>query len=299
MVPAFIISLPIISIPTNRFISPSSRSNFQVAGRANIFRSPCYNFSMSASPTTLTNFTVTKKNGVCLSCILDPVTSNQEAPLYVLVHGYRDSKKGRFMMKLVNELSSRGVRTARFDTTGNGQSAGDFTYADYFGEAEDLRDVIQHLTNSMGLKVDGIVGHSKGAGVVLIYAQKYGDVSLVVPLAPRYRMKTGIVERFGTDLLNECRQNGSVEITDRDGFKFALTKASLEERESMDMGVIARGIQPQTRVVLVHGDADTTIPVIDADEFDRDLDHLEKIIIPGADHGFRGKEVEVVDAFCS
>lgn len=241
-------------------------------------------------------FIVRNANGISLSCLLDEAP-NHEAPLYVLVHGFRDSKNGRFISNLAFELHKRGAQTCRFDCTGNGGSGGHFQYANYRSEAEDLRAVVEYL-RSEGRNVAGVAGHSKGGGVVLIYAQKYADVEQVVALAPRYVMNVGIEERFGKKLIEQVRVIGKAEvINSKDGFKFFLTRDSLLERESLNMGEVARDIPENVEVVIVHGSKDEIIPVTDADKFDRDIKNSRKVIVEGADHGFRGVEKKVADAF--
>ncbi len=257
---------------------------------------PKFMASTKSLSDTSVPFTIHNANGVSLSCLLDKSPSDK-APLYVLVHGFRDSKNGKFISKVADEMFLQGAQTCRFDCTGNGESGGQFAYANYRSEAEDLRAVVMHL-RSEGHTVTGVVGHSKGAGVVLIYAQKYGDVDEVAALAPRYVMNTGIEERFGKEILEKVRENGQAEVTNpKDGFKFILSKESLIERETLNMGDIAKGISQNVRVVVVHGDKDGVIPVKDADKFDSDIKNCKKAIVAGGDHNFRGKEKQVVDAF--
>lgn len=259
-------------------------------------RRPRFMASAATPSATPTPFMVQSADGISLSCLLDQAP-NSKAPLYVLVHGFRDSKNGRFISKLASEMYVRGAQTCRFDCTGNGESGGQFAYANYHSEAEDLRAVVKHL-RSEGHSVAGVAGHSKGGGVVLIYGQKYGDVDFIAALAPRYAMNTGIEERFGKELLEKVRTDGHAEVTNpKDGFKFILTKESLIERETLNMGDVAKGIPQNIRVVVVHGDEDAVISVKDADKFEKDIANCKKVIIEGADHGFHGYEKEVVNAF--
>lgn len=241
------------------------------------------------------SFVVQNASGVSLSGIMD-LTSNAGAPVFVLVHGFRDSKNGRFVTKVAQELTSRGKKTVRFDCTGNEESGGEFTYSNYSGEAEDLRAVGAYI-RAQGERVDAIVGHSKGAGVVLMYAQKYGDVPLVAALAPRFHMSTGVVERFGQDVIDTVRETGSALNTAKDGFTYTLSKEALDDRLSIDMGEVGKGIRNGIHVVVVHGSDHKVIPVSHADEFEGCILNCKKVIIEGAGHGFRGKEGKVVDAF--
>ena len=51
-------------------------------------------------------------------------------------------------------------------------------------EADDVRTVVQHL-RSLGYEVTAIMGHSKGAAAVLLYAAIYNDVPKVINISGR------------------------------------------------------------------------------------------------------------------
>lgn len=82
----------------------------------------------------------------------------------------------------------RGTSAARFDFSGNGESGGTFQFANYSQQVEELRAVAEHL-KGRGMRVTGVVGHSMGGNIVLLYAAKYQDVSKVVNIAGRFHMK--------------------------------------------------------------------------------------------------------------
>lgn len=46
-------------------------------------------------------------------------------------------------------------------------------------------------------------GHSKGGTVVLMYANKYGDVENVVNLSGRFDMRQGLHLKFGKNIVEE------------------------------------------------------------------------------------------------
>lgn len=248
-----------------------------------------------AEPAAATPFTVRNPRGEALSCVLDPGLPSQ--PVAVFVHGFRDSKNGRCVRSVAEELAARGLwRTLRFDCSGNGQSEGAFQFANYEQEMHDLRAVVLHARQQLALDVACIVGHSKGAGVVLLYAQNFHDVRLVVSLAARFHMACGVKERFGESLVAECMEKGKVEVTLRDGFTFFLTKDSLHERLRLDMGDVASAIPSSIAVLTIHGEQDTTIPVGDAFEFDARIANHTLRVLPAACHKFIGFQVDVVDA---
>lgn len=129
---------------------------------------------------------------------------------------------------------------------------------------------------------------------MLLYGEKYGDVPVVVSLAARCNMSAGLVERFGAPALEEAAASGSVDVTGSDGFCFTLTQKSVDERLSLDMRAAARGIPKSVMVVLVHGDADATIPFQDVLELEKEVERSRLLVVAGADHSFKVGVEEIV-----
>lgn len=79
---------------------------------------------------------VRNARGEALSVALD--AGPPDAPIALLVHGYRDSGNGRVPTALRDEFARRGarVRTARVDLSGNGESEGEFQFSNYRDECE-------------------------------------------------------------------------------------------------------------------------------------------------------------------
>ena len=56
-----------------------------------------------------------------------------------------------------------------------------------------------------------------GGNVVLLYASKYHDICVVVNVSRRYNLKRGIAERFGEDFMQRLKENGYIEVKDKNG----------------------------------------------------------------------------------
>ncbi|KAL3535607.1 hypothetical protein ACH5RR_004068 [Cinchona calisaya] len=132
------------------------------------------------------------------------------AQVVVLCHGFGSSKASPTIVKLANGLGKEKISAFRFDFSGNGESEGDFRYANYWIEVDDLRAVVQYFTHVRNRKIAAILGHSKGANVVLLYASKYHDVPKVVNVAARFDLKRGIADRFGEDFLERIKRDGYI-----------------------------------------------------------------------------------------
>eukprot|EP00386_Alphamonas_edax_P006950 GDKI01022672.1.p1 GENE.GDKI01022672.1~~GDKI01022672.1.p1 ORF type:complete len:250 (-),score=85.26 GDKI01022672.1:464-1213(-) len=213
----------------------------------------------------------------------------ESSEVVVLCHGYLAHKDHGVVKMLSQELP---FNTVRFDFHGCGESSGHeaWSYGGYMGETkDDLRAVVLFL-RSKGLSVRGVVGHSRGGNIVMLYAAVFDDVPLVVSLAARYDMSGGIVERFSKAQLKELEEGrGYFEIQDRgSNCVRRITKQSVADRKAIDMSV-ARNCTA-CRILTVHGTKDDTVPVEAGLAFDallkespgRHTLHL----IDGASHSF-------------
>lgn len=77
-------------------------------------------------------------------------------------------------------------------------------------EAQELRSAKQFVEQQLQRPVAAMVGHSKGATDVLLYAARYDDVPCVVNLAARYDLQGGVVERFGPEVMRQLDTHGKV-----------------------------------------------------------------------------------------
>lgn len=169
-------------------------------------------------------FQVMSRAGYKLSCQLDlPSTKRHtSAPqLAVLCHGlYQDKNSGTIVaaMEALLKDPSTVDGVVRFDFHGEGKSEGRelWSLGGYVDEMEDLRDVIEVL-RSNGCNIGVILGHSRGATVVELYASTYGDVPLVVPIACRLEMETGIVQHVDPEMMQKINAGQRVTIIDAKG----------------------------------------------------------------------------------
>ncbi|XP_010541068.1 PREDICTED: uncharacterized protein LOC104814624 [Tarenaya hassleriana] len=214
--------------------------------------------------------------------------------IVILCHGFRANKNHRIMTNVAAALENEGLTAFRFDFSGNGESQGNFQYGHYYREADDLRSVIQHFSN-MNRVVTAILGHSKGGDVVLLYASKYHDIPNVVNVSGRYDLKRGIGERIGEDFLERIKQNGFINVKDKNGNSgYRVTEESLMDRLNTNMQEACLKIDRECRVLTVHGSVDEIIPVEDAMEFDKIIPNHKLHIVEGADHGYSNHQSELI-----
>eukprot|EP01111_Echinosteliopsis_oligospora_P017045 TRINITY_DN7258_c0_g1_i1.p1 TRINITY_DN7258_c0_g1~~TRINITY_DN7258_c0_g1_i1.p1 ORF type:complete len:265 (+),score=73.12 TRINITY_DN7258_c0_g1_i1:55-849(+) len=208
----------------------------------------------------------------------------------LICHGLGGHKDACFYPKLADELASIGINSYRFDFAGNGESQGKFVYADYMKEVEDITSVKEHFTG-LGKTVVAVVGHSKGAGVVLLYAAKHDDIPLVVSVAARYHMKEGESYKKAKE---EIQQKGYSEFKMKqyDGKEVVkkVTQADIDERDSINMAIICAS--EKSKICVIHGTEDKAIPFEDSKSIYKKLTEMRAptkqthISILHADHNF-------------
>ncbi|XP_057421331.1 uncharacterized protein LOC130715269 isoform X2 [Lotus japonicus] len=232
---------------------------------------------------------IPNKHGEKLVGILHDSGSKE---IVILCHGFRSSKESDSLVNLAGALGNARISSFRFDFSGNGESDGTFQYGYYWREAEDLHAVTQHF-NEANRVVSAVVGHSKGGGVVLLYASKYHDIKTVVNISGRYDLKTGIEERLGKDFMERIRKDGFIDVKRLGSFIFRVTEDSLMDRLNTNMHEACLQIDKDCRVLTVHGSSDTVIPVEDALEFAKIVPNHKLHVIEGADHSYTNHQDEL------
>ncbi|XP_048572165.1 uncharacterized protein LOC125552605 isoform X1 [Triticum urartu] len=235
---------------------------------------------------------ITNSSGEKLIGVLHEAGSKD---IVVLCHGFRSSKESRTIMGLTDALTSEKISVFQFDFSGNGESEGTFQYGNYYKEVDDLHNVIQHFKEHKR-DTRAIAGHSKGGDVVIIYASMYQDVSRVINISGRFDLKRGIADRLGGDYMERINQHGFIDVAQKTGqFMYRVTKESLMDRLSIDMQSACMSIDPNCRVLTVHGSDDDVVPSEDALEFHKYIGNHEVHIIEGADHRYSSHRLELAN----
>jgi len=265
---------------------------YGTTGKENVMR-PCAQLSSSFTDSLdvpQEKIVIRNRYGEKLVGVLHEAGSND---IVVLCHGFRSSKDGRTILSLANALASENISIFRFDFSGNGESEGTFEYGNYYKEVDDLRDVILHFKkHKRGTRA--IAGHSKGGNVVILYASMYHDIYKVINLSGRFNLERGIGDRFGDDYMERINQHGFIDVEDKTGrIIYRVTTGSLMDRLKTDMQSACTSIDPNCRVLTVHGANDDVVPSEDTLEFDKYISNHELHIIEEADHRYTSHQLEL------
>ena len=239
---------------------------------------------------------VTNKE-VSLSSILTKNSNNTDTIL--LCHGMfgnKDSDLNKFLLSGLKEYFS----VLRFDFEGNGDSSGEWSYADYEREVRNISDIINYSENNYNIKVVAIIGHSKAGADVFIAASRPNLIRnkkcCFVSLGGR--LTFGKPEkRFTKEELDKCYKEGEF-LWEFKGRKWKITQKAIEERKNMNPKKEVKNISDERKklILQVHGREDTSTPVEEAFVVEKEIPGAEVIWIEKGNHFFKGVENDMVNA---
>jgi len=287
---------------------------------------------MSTSPEK-TYFKVQTQYGFDIACVFRPCPNpDQEKKngTIILCHGLLSGKEHPLMNNIANGLTNY-FSICQMDFRGNGSSGGDTAYGNYYDEADDIREVVVHL-RKMGKNVTTLLGHSKAGSVVLLYAVKYGDVPQIINVSGRFDLSTMPSNRFtpaqnkllkekgefiwmlyGKNgkkintpegiVTEEIKKNDDLLDTDGEALRtYYVRQVDIQRRFALDMNVIKQINPETTRILTVHGDDDSTVPVENGYLHDKALAEVKNKdgqpihtlqILPNVTHSYRSRPEEV------
>ena len=239
----------------------------------------------------------TTNKEVSLSAILTKNSSTFDTIL--LCHGMFGSKNSSLNLHLLSGLKNFWS-VLRFDFEGNGDSSGEWSYADYEREVRNISDIIEYSQDKYGIKIVAIIGHSKAGADVFISASRpnliKNEKCCFVSLGGR--LTFGKPEkRFTKDELDKCLKEGEF-LWEHNGKKWKITQLAIDERKNMNPKNEVKNISEQRKklILQVHGREDTSTPVEEAYVVEKEIPGAEVIWIEKANHFFKGVENDMVNA---
>lgn len=215
----------------------------------------------------------------------------------VVCHGMWGSMLAGAVVPPLCASLSQHMCVLRFDFAGNGWSGGGWKYAGYDRDVEDLDAMIEHC-ETLGLKVAGIIGHSKAGAAVLLHAA-FGRLRTDCPhVSIAGRISYSQAEsRFTAEELGMAREKGSFEWF-KYGKKWKITQGDIDERRALDSKMKSGLTMIRCPVLHVHGTADEMVTVEDAKVVGGLVPRAEVQLLDGANHFFVGREVELCFRVC-
>lgn len=224
-------------------------------------------------------------------------------PAVLICHGFKGFKDWGFFPHLAERLARAGMTAVSCNFTGSGVGPDGETFSEpeRFGHATlgaDLGDVatVVGALESGALAPGGappsalgFFGHSRGGGVAILHAAAHPSVRALVTWA-----SIGTAHRWGPETVARWRRDGKLDvINQRTGDVLPLYLDALDELERdaegrFDIGAAAARVACPW--LLVHGEADESVPVGEAASlWERTERRAKLLIISRGSHTFGAK----------
>lgn len=219
-------------------------------------------------------------------------------PAIVVIHGFKGFKDWGMFPPLAERLARAGFATITFNLSGSGvDGGGEFVWPERFGrntysaELQDLEVVMETLARG-GLGVAppstiGLVGHSRGGGIAVLFAARDRRVQALVTWAA-----ISSVERWSPHEVVEWRERGVKEIVNaRTGQRLPLytdVLDDIEQNAAASLDILGAAARLQTPWLIVHGTEDEAVSHLEAEALRAasPLPTTRLLAIEGAGHTF-------------
>lgn len=216
-----------------------------------------------------------------------PARARGLRPAVLLLHGFTGSKHEahRLFVLTARALAGAGVIALRFDFRGSGDSAGDFRDMTVASELADARAAWRFLRRQPGVDRArcGLLGMSMGGLVAahLLAAEPAARAAVLwCPVGDPRRL---LADKLTPQAAGQMKSTGVI-----DWGGWPVGRAFVEDLRTRDpFAALARSRAP---VLILHGDADETVPVGDSAPYVTARKSgggpVTREIVPGASHTF-------------
>jgi fermentation-respiration switch protein FrsA (DUF1100 family) len=215
----------------------------------------------------------------------------------LLCHGFKGFREWGFFPPLARAIASRGHAAVSFDLSRNGvgEDGVDFSALHLFAEHTHTRNLAEIAGVLAAVRAGrllprapraiGMFGHSRGGGEAILTAAEDGDIDALVTWAAIAQ-----VDRWQPEQIAAWERGETVEIMNTRTGQAMPVNASFwnDVGANLDrLDVVAAAGRLDVPWLIVHGDADTSVPVDDAHRlFAAAGEEAELLIVEGADHTF-------------
>lgn len=195
---------------------------------------------------------IIQSEGIRLSCDLDIPAA--DAPLAVILHGITGNKRERHIVGVANTFREAGFGTLRVDLFGHGESGGSFSEHTLSIWLKNTLDVLDYAGTVSGRVF--LCGHSQGGLTAMLAGEERKEqLSGLILLSPAWSIPAGARKgdllgmRFDPERIPDRFElpNKGVSV----GREYIQTAQSIRIGELLFSGP----------VLIVHGEADQTVPV--------------------------------------
>lgn len=197
----------------------------------------------------------------------------------LFAHCFTCSKDSAAARKIAQRLASLGIAVLRFDFTGLGHSAGDFSDTTFSSNVKDLVLAAQYMEAKFQAP-QVLIGHSLGGAAILAAAKHIPQAKAVItmgsPIEPAH------VSHLFSQQLDTIESHGSTEVTLGKN-TFTIKKEFLDDIAATsikdDIGTLKKAL------LVLHAPLDNTVGIENASQIFQQAKHPKSFItLDDADH---------------
>ena len=223
-------------------------------------------------------------DGIRLNAILDMPAGNPErCPLAIVIHGFTGNSEEPHIVAVSRMFNELGLATLRVDMYGHGKSDGQFRDHTLFKWMNNAMAVIDYAVKLDSVTDIYLCGHSQGGlTVMLTAALEHDRIKGIIPMSPATLIPEGA--RIGNIVgipFDPEHIADEIYIERKDltlGGNYARVAQTIHVEEAID--------RYKGAVLLIHGDADETVPVRCSVDAAKRYANAELIIIQEDDHNY-------------
>lgn len=229
-------------------------------------------------------------------------TTDRPLPLILFLHGFRGFKDWGTWSLIAKQFAAAGYAFAKMNFSHNGVTPDhpqDFVDLEAFGqnnfskEMEDVQAVLKALCASdLPIQKENIaiIGHSRGGAIALLTAAEEERIGRVSTWASVARLDYAWANQ--PEKIEMWQREGVIHsLNTRTNQQMPLNVQLYHDYEAHRSRFHLPAILPKLRkpLLVVHGNADTAVPLVDAIELASLAPRSTLRITEGADHVFGGK----------
>lgn len=222
---------------------------------------------------------------------------NPKAPMVIFAHGFKGFKDWGSHNLVANYFALNGFRYLKFNFSHNGTTPDrpvDFADLIAFSEntfsmeLDDLGAVIDFACNGSAIpaaKNVNLIGHSMGGGISIIKTAEDNRIGKLITMASI----SGFHNLWSKEAEAQWKIQGIMYIHNvRTGQQMPLKSSLLDDLEAHPgrLNILEKAAAIQQPWLIVHGAADTSVPVSHAEELKAAQQKAVLSVIPKADHVF-------------
>jgi pimeloyl-ACP methyl ester carboxylesterase len=225
-----------------------------------------------------------------------PIRGNLEVPraaraLVIIVHGFKGFKDWGFFPWLAEVMCDDAFAVCRFNMSRSGVDGDSDTFdrldlfADdtYTRQLDDLQRVVEYAQTRVALPTF-LVGHSRGGGVAVLGAAEVNNLRGLVTWSSIAR-----ADRWDESTKRQWRKDGHMDVVNaRTKQVMRMSTRMLDDFEAnrQRLDILAAVARLTVPLLVVHGEADESVPYTEADELVAAGSDVSRVIIGAATHTY-------------